>query len=137
MIQVHRWGVRITIPRPASILNALIRARPSPESVSAAGEGPLSGTIGNGIMHLTKSVESSGQTCHIERMSIHIISVKLADELRRLYIQLPNAHARAAAVLRADPPSHMLEGKALARFLAEEEKVASIVRRIKEIHGEE
>jgi hypothetical protein len=31
----------------------------------------------------------------------------------------------------------MLEGKALARFLAEEEKVASIVRRIKEIHGEE
>jgi hypothetical protein len=29
------------IPRPASILNALIRARPGPEAVSAGGEGLL------------------------------------------------------------------------------------------------
>jgi hypothetical protein len=35
-----------------------------------------------------------------------------------------------------DPPGHIQEGEALARFLAEEEKVAAIVRRIKEIQGE-
>jgi hypothetical protein len=35
-----------------------------------------------------------------------------------------------------DPPGHIQEGEALVRFLAEEEKVAAIVRRIKEIHGE-
>jgi hypothetical protein len=70
-------------------------------------------------------------------MTIHIISIKLEAELRRLYAELPNAHARAAADLRTDPPGHVLEGEALARFLAEEEKIAAIVRRIKEIQGEE
>jgi hypothetical protein len=39
-IQVSRGGVRSTIPWPASILN-VIRARPSPEAVSAAGKGLL------------------------------------------------------------------------------------------------
>jgi hypothetical protein len=81
-------------------------------------------------------VESSGQTCHIEGMTIHIISIKLEAELRRLYAELPNAHARAAAVLRTDPPGHVLEGEAFAHFLAGEEKIAAIVRRIKEIQGE-
>ena len=82
-------------------------------------------------------VESSGQTYHIEGMTIHhIISIKLEAELRRLYAELPNAHARAAAALRTDPPGHVLEGEALAHFLAGEEKIAAIVRRIKEIQGE-
>jgi len=36
-----------------------------------------------------------------------------------------------------DPPGHIQEGAALARFLAEEEKIAAIVRRIKEIQGGE
>jgi hypothetical protein len=81
-------------------------------------------------------VESSGQTYHIEGMTIHIISIKLEAELRRLYAELPNAHARAAAALRTDPPGHVLEGEALAHFLAGEEKIAAIVLRIKEIQGE-
>ncbi len=69
-------------------------------------------------------------------MTIHIISIKLEAELRRLYAELPNAHARAAAALRTAPPGHVLEGEALAHFLAGEEKIAAIVRRIKEIQGE-
>ncbi len=70
-------------------------------------------------------------------MTIHIISVKLEAELRRLYTELPNAHARAASALRTDPPGHILDGEALASFLAGEEKIAAIVRRIKAIQGEE
>ena len=34
---------KVTILPPASILNALSRARPRPEAVSAAGEGPYRG----------------------------------------------------------------------------------------------
>jgi hypothetical protein len=60
---------------------------------------------------------------------------KLAAELQRLYAEYPMATARAAAALKTDSPGHLLEGEALRRFLAEEEKVATIVRRIKEIQG--
>jgi hypothetical protein len=81
-------------------------------------------------------MESSGQTRHIESMTIPIISVKLAAELRRLYTELANAHARAAHALHMDPPGHIQEGEALARILVGEEKIAAIVRRIKEIQGE-
>jgi len=81
-------------------------------------------------------VESLSWTCHVESMTIHIISVKLAAELRRLYTELANAHARAAHALHVDPPGHIQEGEALARILAGEEKIAAIVRRIKEIQGE-
>ena len=81
-------------------------------------------------------MESSGQTSHIESMTIPIISVKLVAELRRLYTELANAHARAAQALHMDPPGHIQEGEALARILAGEEKIAAIVRRIKEIQGE-
>jgi hypothetical protein len=81
-------------------------------------------------------MESSGQTRHIESMTIPIISVKLVAELGRLYTELANAHARAAHALHMDPPGHIQEGEALARILAGEEKIAAIVRRIKEIQGE-
>jgi len=68
-------------------------------------------------------------------MATKIISPELAAELRELYAEYPIATARAAAALRTDPPAHDLDGEALRRFLAEDEKVAKIVRRIREILG--
>jgi hypothetical protein len=57
----------------------------------------------------------------------------LTAELQRLYAEYPVATARAAAALKTDPPGHLLEGEGLRRFLAEEERAATIVRQIKEI----
>ena len=56
-----------------------------------------------------------------------------AVELRRLYEELPAAVARADTALRTRPPNYRSEGEALKRFLAEDDKVGSIVRRIKAI----
>jgi histidinol-phosphate/aromatic aminotransferase/cobyric acid decarboxylase-like protein len=64
-----------------------------------------------------------------------ITDPELAAELQRLYAEYPVASARAAAALKTEPPGHELKGETLRRFLAEEEKVAAIVRRIKEILG--
>lgn len=47
--------------------------------------------------------------------------------------EYPVATARAATALKTDPPGHLLEGEGLRRFLAEEERAATIVRQIKEI----
>jgi hypothetical protein len=74
--------------------------------------------------------------CHIDDMAKKIISPELADELRRLYAEYPIATACALAALKTEPPGHVLEGHALQRFLAEDEKVAKIGRRIREIQGE-
>ena len=68
-------------------------------------------------------------------MARSVISPEEGAELKRLYADLPEAYKRAAAALRTDPPGHVLEGEALKRFMAEEAKVAAIVRRIKEIQG--
>jgi hypothetical protein len=63
------------------------------------------------------------------------ISHEEGEELKRLFAELPEAHKRAAAALRTDPPGHVLEGEALKRLMAEEAKVSAIVARIKEILG--
>ena len=68
-------------------------------------------------------------------MATKIISPELGIELRRLYAELPEAHRRAAVAFRTDSPAHILEGDALTRFMAAEDRVAAIVRRIKEIQG--
>lgn len=61
------------------------------------------------------------------------IDISLEAELKWLNAELTEARRRAAAALRIEPPGHMLEGAALARALAEEGKVAALVRRIKQI----
>ena len=68
-------------------------------------------------------------------MANKIVSIELTAELRRLCAEYPVAVERAVAVLRTDPPGHELAGEALQRFLTEEEKVAKIVRRIRQIQG--
>jgi hypothetical protein len=68
-------------------------------------------------------------------MNINVTSLELAAELRRLCAEYPLAVSRAVAALRTDPPGHELAGKAIQRFLAEDEKVAKIVRRIRQIQG--
>ena len=73
--------------------------------------------------------------CYIASMA-KIVAPELGEELRRLRAELLEAQERAAAALRTNPPGHVLEGAALARFRTEDEKVAAIVRRIKEIQGE-
>ena len=57
-------------------------------------------------------------------------------ELRRLKAELPEAK-RAAAPPPTLSPAHNMEGEPLARWIAAEERVASIERRIKEIEGDE
>ena len=74
-----------------------------------------------------------GQPWHSQGMK-ETITPEEAAELERLYAELPQAYERAAAALRTEP-RHRLEGASLARFMEEEEKVATIVRRIKEILG--
>jgi hypothetical protein len=61
------------------------------------------------------------------------ISVEEGEELKRLYAEYPIASQRAAAALRTS--GKPLEDAALQRFLEEDAKVATIVRRIKEILG--
>jgi len=46
---------------------------------------------------------------------------------------MPSQPPCALAALKTEPPGHVLEGHALQRFLAEDEKVAKIGRRISEI----
>jgi hypothetical protein len=53
----------------------------------------------------------------------NIIDPKLAKERARLMAELKEAQTRAAAIFKGDP----------AKYRAEEEKVAGIVRRIQEI----
>jgi hypothetical protein len=68
-------------------------------------------------------------------MANKVVSLELAAELRRLCTEYPVAVARAVEALRTDPPGHELAGKAIQRFLAEEERVAKIVQRIRQIQG--
>ena len=70
-------------------------------------------------------------------MTTNVTSPELAAELRRLCAEYPLAVLRAVAALKTDPPRHELAGKAIERFLAEDEKVAKIVRRIRQIQGAE
>ena len=66
-----------------------------------------------------------------------VISPELGEELTLLYAKLPAAYQRAVAALHTDPPGHALEGEALARFLKADGQASAIVRRIKEIQGEQ
>ena len=61
------------------------------------------------------------------------INLEARTDLSRLYAELQVALQRAAAIFRSDPPGTILDGPNLARFLAEEENVAGILRRLKEI----
>jgi hypothetical protein len=63
------------------------------------------------------------------------ISPEEAAQLRRLYAEAHEASKRAADALRTNPPGHILEGEALARFAAEEKKIGDIMRWIKEIRA--
>ena len=56
-------------------------------------------------------------------------------ELTRLFAEYEVASARAAAALRTNPPTRQFGGMLLESFLAEDAKVAAIVRQIKEITG--
>jgi hypothetical protein len=70
-------------------------------------------------------------------MSKPYINPREAAELRRLYVELPQAIRRAAGALRTEPPSHNLEGEALARFLEADGKVGDLMRQIQKILGPE
>jgi hypothetical protein len=66
-------------------------------------------------------------------MSTTTILPEQAGELKRLYLNLAVAYTRAAATLQAD--GFPLEGAALDRLMDEDEKVGTIIRRIREIQG--
>lgn len=56
-------------------------------------------------------------------------------ELTRLFAEYNVASARAAAALRTNPPTRQFGGMLLESFLAEDAKVAAIVRQIRDITG--
>jgi len=70
-------------------------------------------------------------------MSKTIINPEEGMELQRLYSELLKAHQWAAAALCTESLGQILEGESLARLLAAEERVASLVQRIKEIQSAE
>jgi hypothetical protein len=80
-----------------------------------------------------KIMDPERSPCHIRGMEGKIMDPELGEELARLYAKLPEAHERAAAAFKTGRIGSILEGDALKRFLMEEERVATIVRRIKEI----
>ena len=66
-------------------------------------------------------------------MNNKVISPEEGEELRKLFKNLPKAHARASAALRTN--GKPLEGELLRKFMEEDAKASDIVRRIKEIQG--
>ena len=58
-------------------------------------------------------------------------------ELQRLYSELLKAHQWAAAALCTEAPGRILVGEPFARLLAAEERIATLVQRIREIQGTE
>lgn len=66
---------------------------------------------------------------------IKVITPTELDELRQLYAELPVAIQRAADALYTEPPGHVWDEAASARFLPEDAKVSAIIRRIHEITG--
>lgn len=66
---------------------------------------------------------------------VNFITPEQAAELRSLYEQLPAAVARAAAEFKTEPPLHIWDEAAQARFVEEDRKVGEIFRRIRELQG--
>jgi hypothetical protein len=67
-------------------------------------------------------------------MGKNVINPEQAAELERLFVEMTQAHERAAAAISTN--GKLLEGPNLDKFMEEENKVRVIVRRIKEIQGE-
>ncbi|HYI64215.1 MAG TPA: hypothetical protein VEW71_04950 [Allosphingosinicella sp.] len=66
---------------------------------------------------------------------VNFITPEQAAELRSLYERLPAAAASAAAEFKTEPPLHIWDDAARARFREKDLIVGEIFRRIREIQG--